>query len=174
MKKVIFLLLVAATVNAQSLAPLTVEKIMRDPKWIGVAPTNVYWSEDGKQLYFNWNPEMNPGDSLYAITLVNRVPQKVNFNIRRGLPAQAGSYNRNRSKKVYEKNGDIFLLDLQSGKISQITFTNDREFNPLFSPDEKSILFTTASNLFIWDMMVDTAERFIKASATAGLLRIVR
>ena len=42
MKKLFFLLLIGASVEAQQLAPLTVEKIMRDPKWIGVAPSNVF------------------------------------------------------------------------------------------------------------------------------------
>ena len=76
MKKVLLLLLIIPSAFAQQLAPLTVEKIMRDPKWIGVAPSNLNWSDDGKQLYFNWNPENNAGDSLYMITPINRTPQK--------------------------------------------------------------------------------------------------
>ncbi|MEQ1588544.1 MAG: S9 family peptidase, partial [Cyclobacteriaceae bacterium] len=77
MKKVLLLLLIIPSAFAQQLAPLTVEKIMRDPKWIGVAPSNLTWSEDSKQIYFSWNPENNAGDSLYAISLTNRTPQKV-------------------------------------------------------------------------------------------------
>ncbi|MEY4930785.1 MAG: hypothetical protein RI909_1509, partial [Bacteroidota bacterium] len=61
MKKVLLLLLIIPSAFAQQLAPLTVEKIMRDPKWIGVAPSNLNWSDDGKQLYFSWNPENNVG-----------------------------------------------------------------------------------------------------------------
>ena len=36
---------------------LTVEKIMRDPKWIGTSPSAPQWSPDGKTLFFNWNPD---------------------------------------------------------------------------------------------------------------------
>ncbi|UCC44383.1 MAG: hypothetical protein JSU65_00175, partial [Candidatus Zixiibacteriota bacterium] len=36
---------------------LTVEKIMRDPKWIGESPDWISWSEDSKSIYFWWNPE---------------------------------------------------------------------------------------------------------------------
>ena len=152
MKHLMLFLLAAVAAQAQTLAPLSIEKIMRDPKWIGVAPTNIFWSEDGKQLYFNWNPDKNQGDSLYSITLNNLVPQKVNFIVRRNLPPLGGNYNRSRSKKVYEKNGDIFLLDVSTGNISQITLTNEREFNPVFSADEKKVLFTSANNLFGWDV----------------------
>ena len=88
MKKIPLFLLISHGAWAQTLAPLTVEKIMRDPKWIGVAPSNLNWSYDSKQLYFSWNPENNPGDSLYSITLINRAPQKVAAATRRALPSR--------------------------------------------------------------------------------------
>ncbi len=151
MKRILFLLFATSYIQAQQLAPLTVEKIMRDPKWIGTAPSNIFWSEDSKQLYFNWNPDKNAGDSLYSITPVNRTPQKVSTAIRRALPSVNGMYNRTKTKKVYEKNGDIFLLDIPTAKLIQITSTNEREFNPVFSFDERKILFTMAGNLFSWE-----------------------
>jgi dipeptidyl aminopeptidase/acylaminoacyl peptidase len=152
MKKSLILMLISFSAYAQQIAPLTVEKIMRDPKWIGVSPSNAFWSEDSKQLYFNWNPEKNTGDSLYAITLSARTPQKVSPINRRALPAVAGEYNKTRTKKVYEKSGDIFLLDIPSGKVTAITGTMIREFNPHFSLDEKKIFYTADHNLFSFDL----------------------
>ncbi len=152
MKKIILLLLVSLSLKAQQLAPLTVEKIMRDPKWIGVAPSNFFWSEDGKQLYFFWNPEKLRGDSLYAVSLTNLSPVKVSAAVRRQLPSVFGSYNLNRTKKVFEKNGDIFLLDITTNKTIQLTNSADRESNPSFSGDEKKVLFLASGNLFSWEM----------------------
>ncbi|WP_379086565.1 hypothetical protein [Pedobacter sp. UC225_65] len=58
MKKYLFLFLLSVSIaQAQQLAPLTVQKIMRDPKWMGNAPTNYRWSEDSKTVFFSWNPE---------------------------------------------------------------------------------------------------------------------
>src|SRR6185369_14746966 len=150
MKKIIFLLLIRLTVNAQQLAPLTVEKIMRDPKWIGVAPSNFFWSEDGKQIYFQWNPEKLAGDSLYVVSLTNLTPTKVSPSVRRSLPS-FGQYNQALTKKVFEKNGDLFLLDIPTGKTIQITNSVERESNPSFSFDERKVLFSLNSNLFSWD-----------------------
>ena len=138
--------------EAQTLNSLTVEKIMRDPKWIGVAPGNPFWSEDGKQLYFNWNPDKHVGDSLYFITPTSRIPQKVSPAQRRALPSRNGSYNRLQNKKAFERNGDLFLLDITTGKTVQLTNTTDREFNPVFSHDEKAILFTSGNNLYGWEI----------------------
>lgn len=152
MKKILLLLLVSPLAWAQTLAPLTVEKIMRDPKWIGVAPTNLNWADDSKQLYFHWNPEGNAGDSMYSITLANRAPQKVQPVIRRALPSFGGTYNKLFTRKVFEKNGDLFLSDVTTGKITQITSTVDRESGASFSADERKIIFTANSNLFSWEI----------------------
>ena len=66
-------LLASASLYAQKTGTLTVEKIMRDPKqWIGTAPSNVRWSEDSKTIYFDWNPDRNLSDSLYAYTLADK------------------------------------------------------------------------------------------------------
>ena len=137
------------SVEAQQLAPLTVEKIMRDPKWIGVAPSNFFWSEDGKQIYFQWNPEKLQGDSLYLVSLTNLTPAKVSPTVRRRLPS-FGQYNQTKTKKVFEKNGDVFLLDILNNKTIQITNSVERESNPSFSFDEKKIMFIVSSNLFSW------------------------
>ncbi|MBK5279243.1 MAG: S9 family peptidase [Bacteroidia bacterium] len=153
MKKIILFILISYNGLAQQLAPLAVEKIMRDSKWIGVAPSDPFWSEDGKQLYFNWNPEKNSGDSLYTISLLNKTPQKVSPASRRSLPSSSGVYNRTHTKKIYEKNGDLFLLEVTTGKINQITNTLDRESNATFSQDERKILFVANSNLFSWDLI---------------------
>jgi hypothetical protein len=41
MKKLLFLLFLQQTlITYAQLGPLSVEKIMRDPKWIGTSPTN--------------------------------------------------------------------------------------------------------------------------------------
>ena len=62
------------SVNAQ----LSIEQIMADPKEsVGALPSNPFWSEDGKTLYFSWNPELNKADSLYSITLTDNKPVKV-------------------------------------------------------------------------------------------------
>lgn len=134
---------------------LTVEKIMRNPKWMGTSPSAIRWSTDSKTLYFDWNPENNPGDSLYKITLNNFTPQKVSKAERLAIPA-SGVYTRNYNQMVYEKNGDIFLLDIPTGKTIRITQTVQRESNPYFSGDEKQVIFTADQNLYTWDMASGT------------------
>lgn len=159
MKKILFLALISGSAFGQQLAPLTVEKIMRDPKWIGVSPSNVFWSEDSKQIFFNWNPDKNAGDSVYSVTIAGKIPQKVAPTVRRTLPSVNGDYNKTRTKKVYEKNGDIFLLDVATGKTKQITATVEREFGPSFSLNEKRVFFMYDANVYGYDLTTGSIQQ---------------
>ena len=49
---------------------------MRDPKWMGTSPSGTFWGNDGNTLYFLWNPDKAPSDSLWYITTTNKIPQK--------------------------------------------------------------------------------------------------
>ncbi len=152
-------LLLAPLLPAQqtpSRPELTVEKIMRDPKWIGTAPRNPYWSEDGKQIYFLWNPEEAESDSLYVVSRSGGTPRKLSPLARRKVPSPRGDYTRDHRKKTYEKYGDIYLLDVSKMQIRQLTQTVDKESNPRFTQDERGITFVRNNNLFLFDLTNET------------------
>jgi dipeptidyl aminopeptidase/acylaminoacyl peptidase len=131
---------------------LTVEKIMRDPKWIGTSPTMLNWSPESKTLFFNWNPESYTSDSLYSITLQHLTPRKVSPTERKYLPGQNIRFNKPYTKCTFEKNGDIFLYDLNSKTTRQISNTVERELAPYFSGDDKKIIFTARQNAYSWEI----------------------
>jgi len=134
-------------------AKLTVEKIMRDPKWIGTSPSNIYWSADGNSLYFDWNPENALSDSLYSITLTNHNPVKTSFQQKQNVvPDYNTKWNTNRTARVFTKDGDIFLTDVKTGITKRIIQTTENETNPVFSFDDKKIVYTSGMNLYSWDI----------------------
>ena len=66
------------TVRAAN-APLTLELLAQDPaKWIGTAPSAVRWSEDGKSIYFNWNPDAKDDPELFVIPREGGTPSREN------------------------------------------------------------------------------------------------
>ena len=140
MKKYFFLLLILFSKNifAQPvLAPLTVQKIMRDEKWIGTSPSNPYWSSDSRYLFFNWNPEKAISDSVYYITKENIVPQKASATFLQSvIDANNISYNNSRSQYTFSKDGDIYLTETKTGNQKRITQTSDYESDPVFSFNE--------------------------------------
>ncbi|SDX79606.1 S9 family peptidase [Hymenobacter psychrophilus] len=145
-------LLLAGTARAQQLGPLTVEKIMRDPaQWLGTSPSNISWAEDGKNLYFSWNPEKARRDSLYRIAPGGGAARKVSLREQPGLPAAEGEYDRHHARKLYEKGGDIYLLDLKTQRIRRVTNTAEQETDPHFALQDQAISYARGGNLFTWD-----------------------
>lgn len=136
---------------SQSLAPLSIEKIMRDPKWIGTSPSSIRWADDSKSIYFNWNPDKAISDSLYGISLSDHQPKKISPQERRAMDATNANYTASRSAKTFEKNGDIFYRDLISGKLLQVTATAVREQDPIWSADAVKIIFRSGNDLFSWN-----------------------
>lgn len=154
MRKILLLLIVfGCKLASAQLAPLTVEKIMRDPKWIGSSPSNVAWSQDGKYVFFSWNPTAAPADSVYYITTDQPTPRKAS-------PGQAlqwtntgtYQYNRARTAFTFSKNGDIFFGDVKTGTIKQVTSTTSEENSPRFSFNDTRIVYNQAQNLYAWDI----------------------
>jgi dipeptidyl aminopeptidase/acylaminoacyl peptidase len=149
-----FLLLICFTSQAQEkLEKLTVEKIMRDPKWMGTSPSRVSWSQDGQVLYFYWNPDNATSDSVYFITLKDHTPKKASFLQKQNLVTDDSiTWNAERTAYVYAKDGDIFYTDEKTGKTKHIIETPDRERNPQFSFNDSKVIYNSDQNLYSWDI----------------------
>ncbi len=148
------LFLAAAEPSAEDISPfvLTIEKIMRDPMWIGTSPNGVRWSEDGGEILFWWNPENAEHDSLYAVSRNGGRPRKLTAQARLRLPSCQGDYNSARTSKVYERDGDLFLLNIREGKVQRLTKTVERESQPIFSSDGDNICYRRGNNLYLLDL----------------------
>ena len=152
MKKCFLFVLCCTAVHANA-QTLTVEKIMRDSKWIGTSPSAVSWAYDNKTILFNWNPEQALNDSAYSYQLSSKEIVKLNYKDAQLAKAIAGgTYNHVRTKIVFSYKGDIHLLDVASGKITRITQTQEDEYNFSFIMNEEWIAYQTGNNLFTWNI----------------------
>ncbi|HLG40249.1 MAG TPA: prolyl oligopeptidase family serine peptidase [Chitinophagaceae bacterium] len=156
--------------SQEKLNKLTVEKIMRDPKWMGASPSNLQWSQDGQFLYFRWNPDSAPADSLYYISVANKAPVKANTKETQNFNATGTFvYNLARTAYVYNKDGDIYYVDIKKNVTRRITQTTDAELAPRFSFNETKIVYSRNPNLYAWD--INSGETLqltnVRASETA-------
>ncbi len=143
-----------------SQSSLSVEKIMKDPKWMGTFPSNAKWSENGKSLYFNYNLAGDPADSLYKIDLNNpSLISKVTFKeINSFIPSSAVA-NQDNTKKVYAKNNELYLYDIKSEKIDKLLTFSELIRQPTFLANQKRIGFVAGLNYFIYDLSNQSVEQ---------------
>ena len=128
MKKTLILLLLVSCSYCfgQKLDKLTVEKIMRDPKWMGISPSNISWSIDSKKVYFNWNPENADREALYGINPADPKPEKVGLDERKAMLPTAGPWNKAHTLKLYEKERRYLFAGCQNLEIG----TADQHHRP--------------------------------------------
>ena len=121
---------------------------MRDPKWMGVSPSNILWDANSRSVYFNWNPESADRDASYSVSISNKNPVKISDNDRRRLNRRQLIYSLDRSKILFERNGDLILQNLKSGKETILTQTIERESSPAFSLKGNKVFFQRGDNLY--------------------------
>ena len=146
-KYFIFFLLYAATVQAQQLAPLTVQKIMRDPKWMGTAPSNYRWAEDSKTVFFNWNPENKDKEQNYKVSVLTNKPQSAEQKEGDKAVGNTFSYNKDKTLGLVEKSGDIYIYNFKTKKEQRLTNTVDRETGAKFLYNN-NVVFQRNENIF--------------------------
>ena len=144
---------------AQAQTPLSVDYIMRDPKWMGTFPAAHFWSSDSKQIYFSYNPEKNPTDSLYKIEpTAGAKPMKVSVQEERTLKKEA-IYSADENLKLYKKGNQVLLEDLKKRK----TTTLFDWYGPLeklkFLANENYISFSSDLNFYWFDRTTNRLEK---------------
>ncbi len=138
------------TALAQAPSALNIDQIMLGDRFTGFSPENVFWGEDNKTIYFNWNPTMDTLAALYKVILPTGKPEKVSLEEQHNLIG-GGVYSRDFRRKVFSRSGDVFLLEVATGKVQQITNTLDNESSPRFTGDEKGLTWLSNNNLYLWD-----------------------
>lgn len=141
---------------------------MRDPKWIGSSPSNIFWNIDGSRLYFYWNPDKNDSDSLYYIIPGKNIAVKATAADRQmAINIREAAFNTNRSAYVYSSNGDIWYKP--TGKNAfQITSTTDFEGNPQFAFGDTKIIYIRSQNLYAWDMATGATTQLTNFTKTGA------
>jgi dipeptidyl aminopeptidase/acylaminoacyl peptidase len=134
---------------------LTVDNIMRGPALVGYEPSGVRWSPDGSRILFQWkrntDKEIAPMDT-YTVNRDGGGLRKLTDEEVRQLPPASGDTTKDKRLMVYSGAGDLFTLDNNTGKITQLTKTTDAETNPRFTQDGKRISFTRGGNLYVMSL----------------------
>lgn len=127
---------------------LSIEQIMQGDRFVGYLPDQIRWSDDSQTIFFRWNPDMDTLRSQYKIRINDQQPQRRSMEEIQNAPSN-GDYNKDKSLKIFEKNGDLYLMNRNNGTSTQLTNTIDRESSPSFTADGKHIVYTFDNNLFL-------------------------
>jgi dipeptidyl aminopeptidase/acylaminoacyl peptidase len=150
--------------GAPAQTALTLEKIMADPDWIGPPVRDPYWSTDAKAVYYSLKRVDSPIVDLHRIDPATGRDQVVEAAAMANADGPA-VYDRAGKRAAFVRNRDIFVRDLSSGRLLQITRTPQLKSNPQFSVDGRTLSFRVDNDWFVHDFGsgVTTPAAIVKA-----------
>lgn len=138
------------------LSPLTVEKIMRDPKWMGTSPSNYRWSDNSRFLYFDWNPEGKDKSQVYRLDVASKKYELSSDSLAKLDEAPQYIFNQDKTLAVFEREGDLYVKN--KDKVKRLTETIERE-NPLSFLLNDELVFQRNENVYTLDLNNNTVRQ---------------
>jgi dipeptidyl aminopeptidase/acylaminoacyl peptidase len=151
MKYLVLSISVAACAAASAATSnLTLEKIMADPDWIGSPVASPYWSADGRTIYYSLKRSGSPIIDLHRVdpnSLKDQVVEPAAMAGADGPPV----YDRAAKRAAFVRNRDVFVRDLASGRLTQITRSPQSKRAVRFSADGRLLTFRAENDWFVHD-----------------------
>lgn len=131
--------------------PLTLETIMADPDWIGPAVESPYWSTDGRAIYYTLKRD---GSSVRDL---HRVDPASGDSVKLADDALASAdgppvFDRAHRRAAFLRHGDVFVRDLASGSLRQVTRTPERESALAWRTDGAALHYRRGDDWFAFDL----------------------
>ncbi len=112
---------------------ITLEKIMSDPDWMGRQPESWYWGDDSSTILYKQKREGNPLRDLYQKSLNNQAgAEAVKLAQLHVASDRFARTNKAGTHEVYTFSGNVFVKEIASQKVQQLTYTSATERDAMF------------------------------------------
>jgi len=133
-------------------AAVTLERIMSDPDWIARSPERPYWSDDSKIIYYSQKRLGDERRDLIRLDVASGQSRVVLPDELPTVDVRFGSYSRDRTRKVYSRAGDLYIKELATGVVRQLTRTGEGEYSPQFLTGGHRIAFQRGNQTYVRDL----------------------
>ena len=158
----------AALAPAQAQTPITLDQAMANPDWIGSPVEAAWWGWDSHQVYYQQKRLASPlRDTYLAGASLAAPPKLVADSQLAKLDSPNPVYNRDHTRAILQRNGDLFERDLKSGALVQIVRGSSPAADAQYSADGQQVQFRVGSDWFGWSR----GERLV---APLALLRAAK
>jgi dipeptidyl aminopeptidase/acylaminoacyl peptidase len=139
-------------IAAQSAGAATeLDQIMSDPDWIGPAVEMPFWSVDGSSVYYSLKRQGSPVRDLRRVTLADGKDAPLAPGDFANADAAGAVYDHARNRAAFVRNGDVFVRDLSTGRLIQVTRTTQDEAAPQFSADDAALQYRVGNDWYSYD-----------------------
>ncbi len=138
--------------------PLTLARVMADPDWIGPPVEDFWWSWDSRRAQYELKREGASIRDTWALPVDGSTgTARVDGAARATLDASGAVYDPQRARMAFVRNGDVFVRDLRSGALAQLTRSNDDEALPQWGSDG-SLSWRVGNDWYRWTAQGGAAQ----------------
>ncbi|MBD9370613.1 S9 family peptidase [Xanthomonas sp. XNM01] len=149
------LLLFAAPTLAST--PITIEQAMADPDWIGAPVESAWWSWNGREAQLQLKREGSAVRDTWRQPIAGGALQRVDDAARADLDVADVVYDGQRRRSAFVRNGDVFVRDLSTGALTQLTRTAAAESRVAFARDG-GVVWRAGNDWFHWTAATGAAQ----------------
>lgn len=152
------LLAPAASMAAPDAAiPLTIEQVMADPDWIGPPVESAWWAWNGAELQYPLKRAGSPLRDVYRQPVDGAAAQPVADAARATLDAPNPVYDARHARMAFVRDGNVFVRDLRSGALSQLSRSNAAASRPQFAVDG-GLIWRVGNDWYHWNAATGTVQ----------------
>lgn len=123
------------TVRAGTAPPPSLEQIMADPQWIGPAVESPFWRLDGQAVGFKLERVDSALRDNFQIAAEGGAMSAVDARAWAESDGQAPVFDSTRRYAAFVRDGDLFIRDLRSQKLTAVTRSAVDEAEPQWQTD---------------------------------------
>ncbi|HET7651122.1 MAG TPA: prolyl oligopeptidase family serine peptidase [Gammaproteobacteria bacterium] len=131
---------------------VTLEQIMANPDWIGHVPEGAYWSDDGKTIYYRQKRADSPLTDLYATDVASGATHEVADSGRANLSVANGDYNHAHTYKVFIRDNNVFVRNLLTGSLRQLTRDSTAKRDAEFMADGTRVQWHEDNAIYVYEL----------------------
>ncbi len=131
---------------------ITLDQAMANPDWIGPSVESPYWSVDGKAIYYTLKRKGSSVRDLHRIDPSSGNDTLIDPALMANVDGPQAVFSRDRQQAAFLRNGDVFVRDVPSGSLRQITRTQENETSVQFSADDRSVQFRIGNDWYAYNL----------------------
>ncbi len=143
------LALAAPFAAAHAQTPITLTQAMADPDWIGPPVEQAWWAWDGQRVQYQLKREGATIRDTWQQGIAGGNAVKLDGAARADLDAARAVVDAQRARMAFVRNGDVFVRDLRTGTLTQVTRSNESEATPQWSSDG-GLVFRAGNDWYQW------------------------
>jgi dipeptidyl aminopeptidase/acylaminoacyl peptidase len=132
--------------------PISLEQAMAHPDWIGTPIESAWWSWDSQHLNYLQKRTGSQIRDVYQVSSAGNDGKKTAAAELANADGTSFVFDAKRQRALFLRNGDVFLRELGSGALTQITRSTDGESDARFSSDGAAVIYRSGNDWFRWSL----------------------